>query len=210
MASTSALTESRGNRDDSLLAVARRQRRRRVIPSAVVGLLMMSASFVAFLALEPKPQGVPVLVLARDVVAGHALTADDLKVATVDAPGVATVPAREASELVGTSLAVSLPAGSLLSRATLVGQVGPQPGQAIVGAALKAGAFPADLVPGAAVLVYAGGGNPVTPATVYSIRAPEQGGASETVVSLTVPARAAGAVTAAATAGTLTLVWVTP
>lgn len=209
MATTSALTDSRTNRDDSLLAVARRQRRRRVIPAAVVGLLMMAASFVAFLALEPKPQGVPVLVLARDVVAGHALTADDLKVATVDAPGVATVPAGESSALIGKSLAVSLPSGSLLSRATLVGQVGPQPGQAIVGAALKAGAFPADLVPGATVLVYAGAGKPVTLATVYSIRPQEQSG-TETVVSLTVPARSAGAVTAAASAGSLTLVWVTP
>jgi len=209
MVTTSAATDARPERDGSLLALARRQRRRRAVPAAVVGLLLMSASFVVFLALEPKPQGRPVLVLARDVVAGHALAADDLRVATVDAPGVSTVPASEAQALIGQSLTVSLPAGSLLSRATLVGQTGPQPGQAIVGAALKAGAFPADLVPGATVLVYAGGGNPVTPATVYSIRAAEAGGA-ETVVSLTVPARAAGAVTAAAAAGSLTLVWVTP
>jgi hypothetical protein len=209
MATTSAFTEARAIRDDSLLTVARRQRRRRVVPAAVVGLLMMSGSFVAFLALEPKPHGSPVLVLARDVVAGHGLTSDDLKVATVDAPGVASVPAREHSALIGQSLAVSLPAGSLLSRATLVGEVGPQPGQAIVGAALKVGAFPGDLVPGAHVLVYAGGGNPVTPATVYSIREQEHGG-SETVLSLAVPARASGAVTAAAAAGMLTLVWVTP
>ncbi len=207
--SSSAATDAPPERDSSLLALARRQRRRRTVPAVVVGLLLMAASFVVFLSLEPKPQGRPVLVLARDVVAGRALTADDLRVATVDGRGVSTVPAADQQSLVGQSLTVSLPAGSLLSRGILVGQVGPQRGQAILGAALKPGAFPADLVPGASVLVYAGAGNPVTAATVYSIHPAEQG-ATDTVVSLTVPARAAGPVAAAAAAGSLTLVWVTP
>lgn len=192
-----------------LSALARRQRWRRTIPTLAVSVLMLAASFVVFLSLEPKPASHPVLALGRPVVAGHPLTDADLKVLTVDGAGLATIAASDRAEVVGRALSVSLPAGSLLAPSLLVGSTGPLVGQAIVGAALKPGAFPPDLAPGARVQVYSGAADPLTGATVYSVR-----GSSDTpnaaVVSLVVPARVAGTVSAAAAAGSLTLVWVTP
>lgn len=195
-------------KDGNLRALARQQGRRRLIPMAGIAVFLLAASFVVFLSLEPKPQGHAVLVLAQDVVAGHALTPGDLRVSTVDAPGLPTIGAGQQSTVLGRALAVSLPAGSLLSPALVVGSAGPLPGQAIVGVALKAGAFPPDLRPGARVQVYVTG-QPVTGATVYTVAGPGDT-RTDTVVSLMVPAKAAGPVTAAATAGNLTLVWVTP
>jgi hypothetical protein len=209
MTSTSLRGTTTGSPEFDLTALARRQRRRRLIPTLAVAVLMLAASFVVFLSLEPKPAGHPVLALRQDVVAGHALTTSDLKVLTVDAPGLTTVAARDQTSVVGRALAVSLPAGSLISPALLVGNAGPLEGQAIVGAALKPGAFPPDLAPGGRVQVYAGAADPLTAATIYSLQGPSST-SNETVVSLMVPAKAAGSVSAAATAGTLTLVWVTP
>jgi len=119
------------------------------------------------------------------------------------------VPAKDQADVVGKALSVSLPAGSLLSPLLLVGSAGPLDGQAIVGAALKPGAFPPDLAPGARVQLYAGAADPLTAATVYTLQGPSDT-SNAAVVSLMVPAKVAGVVSAAATAGTLTLVWVTP
>lgn len=207
---TSTLHRGRNDaQEGDLGALARHQRRRRVIPTAAIALLMLAASFVVFLSLEPKPQGHAVLVLAKDVVAGHELTRGDLRVSTVDAPGLPTISAGDQSTVLGRALAVSLPAGSLVSPALLVGSAGPLVGQAIVGAALKPGAFPPDLRPGARVQLYAGAGQPLTGATVYALQATGDA-QTDTVVSLMVPAKAAGSVAAAAAAGNLALVWVTP
>ncbi len=195
--------------ENDLSALARRQRRRRMIPTLAVAVLMLAASFVVFLSLEPKPAGHPILALRQDVVAGHALTTADLKVLTVDGPGLTTIAARDQADVVGKALSVSLPAGSLLSLSLLVGSAGPLAGQAIVGAALKPGAFPPDLAPGARVQLYAGAADPLTAATVYTLQGPSDT-SNAAVVSLMVPAKLAGTVSAAATAGTLTLVWVTP
>jgi hypothetical protein len=195
--------------ESDLSALARRQRRRRMIPTLAVAVFMLAASFVVFLSLEPKPAGHPVLALRQDVVAGHALTAADLKVLTVDGPGLTTIAAADQSNVVGKAMSVSLPAGSLLAPSLLVGSAGPLVGQAIVGAALKPGAFPPDLAPGARVQLYAGAADPLTAATVYTIQGPSDT-SNAAVVSLMVPAKVAGTVSAAATAGTLTLVWVTP
>ena len=189
--------------------LARRQRRRRLIPTVAVAVFTLAASFVVFLSLEPKPAGHPVLVLRQDVVAGQQLAASDLKIVTVDAPGLSTMRASDESQVVGKALSVSLPAGSLLSAGLLVGNTGPLPGQAIVGAALKPGAFPPDLTPGARVQIYTGAADPLSAATVFTLQARTDAQA-ETVVSLMVPAKVAGTVSAAAAAGTLTLVWVTP
>lgn len=192
-----------------LATVARRQRRRRLIPTLAVAVFMLAASFVVFLSLEPKPAGHPVLALRHDAVAGQALTAADLKVVTVDGPGLTTIGANDETDVVGKALSVSLPAGSLLAPSLLVGSAGPLDGQAIVGAALKPGAFPPDLAPGARVQLYSGAADPLTAATVYSVQAPSDT-TTTAVVSLMVPAKVAGTVSAAATAGSLTLVWVTP
>lgn len=192
-----------------LAALGRSQRRRRLLPTVALGVFALAASFVVFLALEPKPAGHPVLVLRADVVAGQPLTSGDLRVVTLDATDLSTIAAKDEATVIGKALSVSLPAGSLISDNLLVGTTGPLPGQAIVGAALKPGAFPPDLAPGAQVQLYSGAANPLGTATVFSVQ--NSGDAqTETVVSLMLPAKLGGTVSAAASAGTLTLVWVTP
>lgn len=193
---------------EPLLAVARRRRVRRVLPAGLAGVLLLAVSFVGFLAAEPKPVGTPVLALAQPVVAGHTLVPADLKVVTVRAPGVPVLPVSEQGQVVGRAAAVSLPAGSLLAPGDLAGAAGPQPGQAIVGAALKPGSYPAGISPGAVVLVFGGPGSPLTQASVYALANSPDGSSVE--VSLLVPASAAAAVNAAATAGSVSLVWVSP
>lgn len=204
-----ATTAARSKLDGDLAALSRSQRRRRLIPTLALAVFALAASFVVFLSLEPKPAGHPVLVLSHDVVAGQQLTASDLRVVTVDAKGLPTIAAGDQATVVGKALSVSLPSGSLVTPSLLVGSAGPLPGQVIVGAALKPGGFPPDLTPGALVQLYAGAANPLGTATVFAIK--DAGDAqNETVLSLMVPAKLGGTVSGAATAGTLTLVWVTP
>lgn len=209
MTTTASASSRATTTSGDLAALGRSQQRRRLFPTIALGVFALAASFVVFLSLEPKPAGHPVLVLRTDVVAGQPLTTADLRVVTLDASGLSTVSAQDEGKVVGKALSVSLPLGSLISADLLVGASGPLPGQAIVGAALKPGAFPPDLAPGAQVQLYSGAANPLGSATVFSVQ--NAGDAqTETVVSLMLPAKLGGSVSAAATAGTLTLVWVTP
>jgi hypothetical protein len=209
MTTTASASSRATTSSGDLAALGRSQGRRRLLPTVALGVFALAASFVVFLALEPKPAGHPVLVLRADVVAGQPLTTDDLRVVTLDSSGLSTISAKDEATVVGKALSVSLPTGSLISENLLVGASGPLPGQAIVGAALKPGAFPPDLAPGAQVQLYAGAANPLGSATVFSVQ--DAGDAqTETVVSLMLSAKLGGTVSAAATAGTLTLVWVTP
>jgi hypothetical protein len=90
-----------------------------------------------------------VLGVVRDVPAGHTLTAQDVRAVSVTAAaGVDLVPAGGEGGVVGRPAAVPLTGGSLLA----AGQVGPvrvpPAGQAVVGAAVRAGQYPAELTRG--------------------------------------------------------------
>jgi hypothetical protein len=147
-----------------------------------------------------------VLAVARPVPVGHALSTADLREVSIAAdPGVSTVPASQASTVVGRMMATSLPAGSLLTPEALGAALVPAPGQAITALALKAGAFPPELAPGArvAVVLVPGLLSAAWQATVISVtgRADEQ----TTVISLQL-AEAAARQVAAVPAGQLSVV----
>ena len=199
-----------------VLAEARRRRLRRSVPVAAVGLASLAASFVVFLAMEPvAPAARSVLVLSTPVKAGHLLTASDLRVGAVSAKGVSVLPASREANVVGQAASVDLPTGTLLVPADLATAAGPGPGQAVVGVALKAGQFPGEISPGAQVEVLSttGSGPSSGPqllaqAEVYGVHTDPSSPLTE--VSLMLPEPESVAVTQAAAAGTVELVWVAP
>ncbi len=93
-----------------------------------------------------------VLALARGVTVGQLLSAADLRPVPVSVgAGVDSIPATDSGSVIGRSMAVSLPAGALLTRTELGTAVIPGPGQAVTALAVKPGQFPPDLAAGAHV-----------------------------------------------------------
>jgi hypothetical protein len=200
--------------------------RRRSVPHLALGVVLVLACAAAtvFAALQFTDRQ-QVLALARPVTVGHVLTTEDLRQVSVSAAGgVSVVPAGQVSVVVGQTMAVSLPAGSLLTPTELGAAALPQPGQAITALALKPGQFPTALGPGAHVLVVlapgsTSGGSPtsagspssaqqavaVWPATVTDLAG--QANDQSTVVSVQLADTAARQV-AAQPSGALSLVLV--
>jgi hypothetical protein len=165
----------------------------------------------------------PVLALAQPVAAGQVITAADLETVRVSAAGpVSLVPASRQAEVVGSTAAVSMPAGSLLAGSD-IGTPPPVKGQVRLGVALKAGDYPPDLAAGQDVDVLAtpssattgssssGSGSapaalPVGEAVVLSVSpASAAGGSGDTVVEIQVAADAMPQVAAANAAGQIAL-----
>lgn len=143
--------------------------RRRSIPH-----LLLGAALVAVCSVGGVLGGMQlgdrenVLTLSRAVAVGHALSVWDLEQASMAADSVLEViPASATSTVVGRPVAFSLPAGSLLMRSMLGPSRVLAKGKVIAAVGLKAGQFPPDLAPGAAVLVFA---------------APQQGQAGQTSI----------------------------
>lgn len=199
--------------------------RRRNWPRAGVGLAVVAGCALGFAATSLQVAGrAGVVELRASLPAGAVITAADLGVAEVSAPGVATVPVADQLNLVGRTAAVPLVAGSLLTPAELGPPAALRPGQAEVALALKAGGFPPDLAAGDHVLVVtapasptaasalgpgsAGGVAPLgpTPAVVLGVASPGANGATDTVVSLQVRLADAPALADAAGAGLASLV----
>ena len=163
----------------------------------------------------------PVLALAQPVAAGQVITAADLETVRVSAAGpVSLVPASRQAEVVGSTAAVSLPAGSLLAGSD-IGTPPPVKGQVRLGVALKPGAYPPDLAAGQDVDVLAtpaasasgssSSGSapaalPVGEAVVLSVSpAAAASGSGDTVVEIQVAADAMPQVAAANAAGQIAL-----
>jgi hypothetical protein len=156
-----------------------------------------------------------VLALARPVVVGHILVAQDLKqVSMATDSGLDPLPASAVSTVLGQPVAFSLPAGSLVTAAVLGSPQLPPAGKAIAAVGLKAGQFPPDLSPGTAVDVIATPAQNTTSGTsagqttswtaVVTGVSPSQDGTT-TVVALQLSESDAMAV-ASASAGQLSLV----
>lgn len=130
---------------------------RRSAPHLVLGMLLVVGCAVGFLVVSlPSGDRVSVLVTARAVTVGQVLTARDLR--AVDLPAqvdVRAVGAARAAELVGRPVAVSLPAGALLTPESVGGGAAPPAGQAIVALALEVGRIPPELKSGSSVAVVA-------------------------------------------------------
>jgi Flp pilus assembly protein CpaB len=128
--------------------------RRRSVPHLVLGALLVVACAVGFaVAASNVDHRSSVLVLARPVTVGQRLTATDLRSVRMSADaGVSTIPASLLDQVTGQTVAVSLPAGALLTRDE-IGQVALPAGQAVVAVAVKPGQAPPSLAAGGHVLL---------------------------------------------------------
>ena len=199
-----------------------RRGRRRSIPLAAGGVVLVVVCALVFaegwLAAGHRQ---PVLALAQPVAAGQVITAADLETVRVSAAGpVSLVPASRQAEVVGSTAAASLPAGTLLAGSD-IGTPPPLKGQVRLGLALKPGAYPPDLAAGQDVDVLAtpaaaasgssssgaaSAALPVGEAVVLSVSpAAATGGSGDTVVEIQVAADAMPQVAAANAAGQIAL-----
>lgn len=123
--------------------------RRRSVPHLVIGALLVVVCALGFaLAAGSVDHRRAVLALARPVTVGQRLTSADVVSVRVSAgAGVATIPASALNTVVGQTLAVSLPAGALLSHDEL-GPVSLPDGQAVVAVAVAPGQAPPGLAAG--------------------------------------------------------------
>lgn len=129
--------------------------RRRRWPHLFVGLLLVAACAAGVVVLSQQlSERRPVLVLARPVVAGQVLTSADLTQARVAADQVvAVIDADRLPEVVGSSVAVDLRAGALLTDDALGPARVPAAGESVVALAVKPGRYPPRLRAGASVRV---------------------------------------------------------
>jgi hypothetical protein len=156
-----------------------------------------------------------VVVVVRDVPAGHRIARSD--VSTVDVAGAVTAIAGDRLDsVVGQTAAVHLLPNMLLQRSMVTSATGLPPSQAQVGVAVKAGQIPADgLVPGDVVevasLPAANAASPGAPqvlverAVVFAVR-DDPATPGGTLLTLVVPTAQAVPVAAAGVAGQVALI----
>jgi hypothetical protein len=217
------LTRSRRTAGPQAPGQAPRRPRRRSVSLAAGGVVLVVVCALAF-ALSWLQAGhrQPVLALAQPVTAGQVITPADLETVRVSAAGpVSLVPASRQGEVAGSTAAVSMPAGSLLTGAD-IGTPPPVKGQVRLGVALKPGQYPPDLAAGQDVDVLAtpasgttssssgsgsaGAALPVGQAVVLSVSAPSTASSSgDTVVELQVSEDAMPQVATASAAGQIAL-----
>lgn len=168
--------------------------KRRSVPYAVLGVVLVAACALGFLVTSVSLGArSAMLALSSTVKAGQVITAGDLRSVQVAAgAGVAVIPASEQSSVLGRTAAVTLTAGSLLTRGELGASTVPGTGGAVVSVLVKFGAYPVDLAPGARVAVAtgtttasgAGGAVPLSgdpQATVLAVTASSTGDGSAAV-----------------------------
>lgn len=162
---------------------------------------------------------VTVVAAAHDIRAGATITRDDLKAAQVAGSGIAAIPGSDARSLLGQTAVGPIPEGALLTRPMLTNQPVPAKGAVAVGVSLKAGQLPsAEISAGRQVSVLLapaaaqGAAAPakelsstvlVPRADVVSVTADPSG---NWLVTVSVAAADAPAVSGAATAGRVALV----
>jgi len=216
------LTRSRRTAGSKPLEQGPRRGRRRSVPLAAGGVVLVVVCALVFaggwLQAGHRQQ---VLALAQPVAAGQVITSADLETVRVSAAGpVSLVPASRQAEVVGSTAAVSMPAGSLLAGSD-IGTPPPVKGQVRLGVALKPGQYPPDLAAGQDVDVLAtpaalasgssasGGASaalPVGEAVVLSVSpAAVSSGSGDTVVEIQVAEDAMPQVAAANAAGQIAL-----
>jgi hypothetical protein len=140
-------------RDVSGLRLEPRGHRRR--PALAVGSVALVVACVAVFVSVYLRAGheTSVLGISQTVSTGQILEADDLVVVRISMnSGIATVPAADASVVVGRRAAERLEPDTLLTANELVASYSPPPGEAVVGVAAKDGQFPSSgVTPGETV-----------------------------------------------------------
>ncbi|WP_369776294.1 SAF domain-containing protein [Streptomyces sp. R33] len=132
-----------------------RQRRRRPGLIALSVALIAAGGLSGALLFTASGQRSSVLVVARDVPVGNAITEADLASASLALdPAVKAVPTKKKAALVGQRAAVALKSGSLLSPGQVTSASLVKAGEQLVGVALKPSQLPASrLSPGQKVLI---------------------------------------------------------
>jgi len=150
MATTTATTSRSGRQ-----AVTGRPARDRVappkapagrvrVPQLAAGLVLSGLAALGFVLWQTTAvQRMPVVALAADVVRGHTLTPEDLRVVYVASDDPLTVvSADDAAGLVGRVAVVGLPAGTLVVDGQFTAGAALVEGAGVVGVALPPGAYP--------------------------------------------------------------------
>jgi hypothetical protein len=191
-----------------------RRPRRRSVPLAAAGAVIVVVCALVFAEVWLQAGNrQPVLALSEPVAAGQVITAADLEVVRVSAAGpVSLVAASRQTQVAGSTAAVSMPAGSLLTGSD-IGTPPPVDGQVRLGVALKPGQYPPDLAAGQDVDVLAtpasgtsGAALPVGQAVVLSVSpASASTGSGQTVAELQVSQDAMPQVAAANATGQIAL-----
>ncbi len=169
--------------------------KRRSVPYAVLGVVLVAACALGFLVTSVSLGArSAVLALSSTVKAGQVITVGDLRSVQVAAgAGVAVIPASEQSSVLGRTAAVTLTAGSLLTRSELGASTVPGAGGAVVSVLVKFGAYPVDLAPGARVAVATGTTTTTSAATAGATGAvPLSGDPQATVLAVTASSTADG------------------
>lgn len=191
------------------------RRRRRQLPLVSLGVLVIVGGALAGLLLgQSAAHRTAVLVAARDIPAGHRVSADD--VISVDAAvdsKASLVPASNRSVVVGQVARSSIPSGALLSPGEFSGSSPLRAGEAVATVLLAPGTVSPSLAAGDQVQVIrvagsnatssAAGGDVLTTATVFSVD--PLSGDRGVSVSLIVPDAKAAAVADAASASRVRL-----
>lgn len=191
--------------------------RGRNMPLVGVGVVLVVVGALASAALRSSAaERIPVLVVARPVLAGAVVTDADLReVELSPVAGVATVPASERGQIVGRRAAAPLSEGTVLSEGQLASGARLAAGEALVPLSLAHGRVPAEVGPGDRVAVMAAGAMGALPddgsagsgvlaeGRVLSVRADAT---DATVVSLVVAEESAAVVMSAAGTGGVGLV----
>jgi hypothetical protein len=130
-------------------------RGRRPLLTLASALLVLASAAIFASIYTSADHRVPVLVVTSTIHQGQRITAADLGTADVaSSGGLSPIPVSSASELSGTWAAVTIPAGSLLSRGDVTSSRPLATGSAVVGLALKDGQLPAAGVePGDQVMI---------------------------------------------------------
>lgn len=167
-------------------------------------LLALGCAFAAAVLYSDAGERRPVLVVARPVAAGQTIEATDLREVMVATDGdVETISASDRSDVVGRTASVPLAAGSMLTADQVGDSTLLDPSEAVLGAVLGEGLYPAELRAGDRVLLYEvpnatdeGQAGEALRATVVAVREGQAPGSVN--ATLSVAAADAGAVAMAA------------
>ncbi|MFE5677306.1 SAF domain-containing protein [Streptomyces erythrochromogenes] len=171
-----------------------RQRRRRPGLIALSVALIAAGGLSGALLFTASGQRTAVLVVARDVPVGAAVTDADLAPASLALdPAVKAVPVTQKESIVGQRAAVALKTGALLSPGHVTSVSLVKAGEQLVGVALKPSQLPASrLAPGQKVLIVS---TPDSAQAVGGVKPVEPAGAPKTVAATVVAVGAAAPAT---------------
>lgn len=178
-------------------------------------LFVVMAALLAGWFWQQKSDREAVLAIARPVPAGAVIGEDDLQVVEVAGVG-STISSEDAQTVIGSTAAVGLVQGQILTPDMVTSEPLPGPGERVVGLQLDATRAPSGLIPGDVVVILAvpPPGDPSSPAQLDdpTVLAPQATVASAEIVegagtrlSLVVPESVAERITAYVAAGRVAL-----